>query len=134
MIQETRQIKFRAWIPSYNEVRYMPEPAEDYKDYISLRIARFFSTLDAEDTGHYIMQFTGLKDKNNKDIYEGDIVNQEKWVSVGKYVPSVGVVTYKGVGFTCDCVGEWEGSNADLNGNATVIGNIYENENLLHGK
>ncbi len=75
--------------------------------------------------------FTGLKDKNNKDIYEGDIVNQEKWVSVGKYVPSIGVVKYKGVGFTCECVGEWQGSNADLNGNATVIGNIYENPELI---
>lgn len=79
-------------------------------------------------------QFTGLKDKNGVDIYEGDIVKQEKWVSVGEYVPTIGIVKYSGVEFTCDCIGEWEGSNADLNGNATVIGNIYSTPELLTPK
>jgi uncharacterized phage protein (TIGR01671 family) len=81
-----------------------------------------------------LMQYTGLKDKNGKEIYEGDMVNQEKWISVGVYKPTIGIVKYACCKFYSDCIGEWEGSHADLNGNSEVIGNIYENIELLNDK
>ena len=76
-------------------------------------------------------QYTGLKDKNGKAVWEEDVVKQEKWVGVGAYADAFGVVKYKSTGFTVECLSDWLGSNATLNGNAEVIGNIHDNPELL---
>lgn len=128
-----REIKFRAWHKEFGKMVYTKGN--------SIFEKREFSPFVFEvGFSHYpeseweIMQWTGLKDNAGKEIYEGDIVNQEKWVSVGKYDLSIGIVKYKGVGFTCECIGDWFGSNADLNGNSEVIGNIYEHPELLESR
>jgi uncharacterized phage protein (TIGR01671 family) len=126
-----REIKFRVWDKKYNS--YSEEP------YYRLLLSKNGQVYNSEndewhkiDGRYVIQQFTGLTDKNGKEIYEGDIVESEKWVSIGKYERCIGIIEYQYCSFTIDCIKEWSGSNAVLNGNATVIGNIYENPNLLN--
>lgn len=56
-----REIKFRAWLNGPGRMIGWEELANDY----GIRQMCAFETL---------MQYTGLKDKNGKEIYEGDIV------------------------------------------------------------
>jgi uncharacterized phage protein (TIGR01671 family) len=75
-------------------------------------------------------QYTGLKDKDGVEIYEGDII-------VGTYKDmgtDTGLVVFKGCGFKVEIpnVGDdelvdWERYSDSIE----VIGNIYENPELL---
>lgn len=76
------------------------------------------------------LQFTGLKDKNDKEIYEGDIVKHQN-------KETIGTVIFQKTGFTV-----WEKRTNTVNGKKEgianylddvweVIGNIYENPSLL---
>lgn len=72
-----------------------------------------------------IMQFTGLKDKNGKEIYEGDIMS-----SSGVKL----VVTFEDGKFCFDNTGGSYGRDfigQDRVGRLEVIGNVYETHELL---
>ncbi|GIO00513.1 YopX family protein [Brevibacillus laterosporus] len=76
-----------------------------------------------------IMQYTGLKDRNGKEIYEGDIVQQSDH-------PFNGLITINGnyeVGYNEQmglCCGSW--LLFRVKNDAEIIGNIYENPDLIH--
>ena len=136
-----REIKFRAWHGDEKQMLYH----ENSKFLLAFNgLILDTKPLKYEDTkwcGEYrvwgagisnymhefhLMQFTGLKDKNGKEIYEGDIVKNFaenfyviKWFSKGF---EMGSTKAKGR--------YWCTTNDDWNC-CEVIGNIYENPELL---
>jgi len=81
------------------------------------------------------MQFTGLKDKNGKEIYEGDIVNFENRIK-GKLI---GTITFEASAFIigCNSLNDSYDLLIDYTNSERfcedieVIGNIYENPELM---
>ena len=82
-----------------------------------------------------LMQSTGLKDKNGQEIFEGDVVRQVRTQPTTENEIIIGVVTMIEGAWLIMNDGEqlasylW--SENDIN---EIIGNIYENSELLEGK
>jgi uncharacterized phage protein (TIGR01671 family) len=122
-----REIKFRAWGSFGSDTR--KEMVDDWQDksaseYVGFNGGGFFS----------VMQYTGLKDKDGKDIYEGDIVRIKHPFKERKWT---GAIVYDGHGFTGDGFFFTHFDEPyDLFSEGTeyieVIGNIYENPELLN--
>ena len=84
------------------------------------------------DNGHIkaVMQYTGLKDTNGEEIYEGDIIEYNAHIGGNKYKKRTHLVTWDitSAGFYWGR-GTWK---PGLGGaSVKVIGNIYENPELL---
>ena len=134
-----RKIKFRAWIKEEEIMTYFEDDSYilngdmsvDAFDYEKSDCKNYFEpcykTIDAE-----LMQFTGLHDKNGKEIYEGDIVKIKH-----KGETDIGKIIYEYNGFTVDVMNMNKPYGRIklemLEKFIEVIGNIYENSDLLKG-
>ena len=116
----TRELKFRAWVKENKEWLYTDLEITEY-DFCRNEI-----WLDYEDCTS-IEQYTGLKDKNGKEIYEGDIIDYN---SDGQ---SIWYVKYNAPHY--ELIDEY-GFTMFLEDSPhqTIIGNIHENPELLKGE
>jgi len=127
-----RAIKFRAWDPHWKDA---PEKENGMSygniEYFDDMVAFRFSHGTWNGTEDYIlMQYTGLKDKNGKEIYEGDIIkNIDGYVHWGKYED--GEYVYNVYTWVLNKYGTVLSEMVLTYKNVEVIGNIYENPELL---
>lgn len=131
-----REIKFRAWCYINNKMYYQHIDGmtqvngidgSGNSDYHVATI-RFSKEITPGHDDIDLMQYTGLKDKNGKEIYIGDIVCEKR--NNNKIFFEVVETDYLGFYFKNDVYGH---DNED-GYNVEVIGNIYENPDLLGGK
>ena len=109
----SREIKFRAW----HKIDGMTTP------WLTIEDGNTCQSMNGKPT--CIMQYTGLKDKNGVDIYEGDYIV----VTENKKPYGQGVVRFTDGGFQCNDLHLQYISSGGLD--IEVIGNIYENPELL---
>ena len=77
-------------------------------------------------------QYTGLTDKNGRKIFEGDII-KGKVHEVNGYRVRRGVVEYHGVGFIMNLEPNSWYDQKNIPFDCEIIGNIYDNPELLEG-
>jgi uncharacterized phage protein (TIGR01671 family) len=76
------------------------------------------------------MQYTGLKDKNGKEIYEGDIVKGKAY-EFNKCPQIIGEVIYEYCEFKVKAQRDNSKMKTELNTTYEVIGNVFENPELI---
>lgn len=78
------------------------------------------------------MQCTGLRDKDNRLIYEGDIVKVTHVTPMGTITEQIGVVEWKYYGFSMTYLNGYGSVLYHEDNIYELLGNIYENKELLN--
>ena len=137
-----RKIQFRAWdkknkkmykragISPHNDLQYAVKQEGGGSRYFN------FDDLHIEQDSIYypddiiLMQYTGLKDKNGEEVYEGDVLKWDDTEETG-YVEYMEETTEY-------VVDEWKEGNKRSKGHSLssvdeveIIGNIYQNPELI---
>ena len=110
-----REIKFKAWNETLNKMVY------------DLDVGNSSADKDGYSYEEDIMQYSGLKDSDDNDIYEGDILSgnkgiSDKWLVIFEQ----GKFQMKFIGATHLTI-----QNRDINQDFSILGNEFENPELL---
>ena len=122
-----REIKFRAWLKYKKEMLDNARPDFFCKQlhYLCDNSAGGQDVLGVSTEDIELMQYTGLKDTNNKEIYEGDIfhIGSKKILYVVEWI-DCGLKGKQIRNKSCIGLDYWKDD-------IEVIGNIYENPELI---
>lgn len=117
-------LKIRAWDKTGNKM-WNVETIYIEDEWVKVNDGSIYGITKDLVRDYVLMQSTGLKDKNGVEIYEGDIVKNiydeiyvVKWLDTGFYLEE----KYNG-GF--------DYSELHFGDNKEIVGNIYENPELL---
>lgn len=140
-----REIKFRAWdynnekIIGWENIRIEKEENET-----NISVIVFDGSIGDNYDDFPIMQYTGLKDVNGKEIFEGDIASFTVFDAFGSDKQFKGIIKYQSGIYEVweNNDSEYFGSNGSFILNHVwlqddefeIIGNIYENPELLEGE
>lgn len=131
--------RFRVWIKKQKAIVETSDIVSiDFEDeMVEIQNVYFVDGLpDSRDLETYrfdeikLMQSTGLKDKNGKEIFEGDIVDYKGRKAVVKWHGSYASFIYRFVDELQERKSEWKPLYLAYY-HFEVIGNIYENKELL---
>ncbi|GIM61372.1 hypothetical protein CAPN008_14220 [Capnocytophaga canis] len=119
-----REIKFRAWDSKSQRMYYQGEPDLEC-------VQSFFHHYNDNDE---LMQFTGLHDKNGKEIYEGDVIVFDLYSYWGHDIKEKGKIVFDDYAFVFKTkTGEYFLADLDCckEEDIEIIGNIHETPKLL---
>lgn len=136
----SREIKFRVWYPDYKKM-HTGDEIDFGNACMDIRNGKLIFNIYEIDydeapeyfteSGYVLMQFTGLRDKNGKEVYEGDIIAN------GDTKPAILQVKFLEGGFCCTAEGilpiDLNCFYPSIGCRFEVIGNIYENPELMDG-
>ncbi len=133
-----REIKFRIYLGKSLGMRYFDFRGISGTNHSSYTLDSEGHTewcIDCDNEDHDVTQYTGLKDRNGKDIYEGDIVHvifEDKEEDMNEEFIAEIVYSEFSASFQLshDLITEEFWADDDL-WKLEVIGNIYENPDLL---
>lgn len=141
---KNREIKFRAWDENSKQMIYNPDFLIIDNGHYAVGTldseSKWYSVDDYLDGGIYpyktiLMQYTGLKDKNGKEIYEGDLLERINYANKKElYVMTFGIFdTEDGyvMAFHLVYPNFNDQSYNHEAGELEIIGNIYESPELL---
>jgi uncharacterized phage protein (TIGR01671 family) len=120
-----KEIKFRAWHPELQQMFFdCHVSSESWRN----------NNMHFGGTHQTLMQYTGLKDKNGKEIYEGDVVNgTEDYPNYEDKFNKNEVVSWDDslAGFYPFCAYDRDCGTYWQTGRCKIVGNIYENPELV---
>lgn len=126
-----RELKFRAWDKNYQ--RMTPVDIIRYFDNTLVAIGNYSGFWDAinPEENYVLMQYTGTRDMNGEEVWEGDFVKWSndlmlvEWLQYGfqlRHIVSRAVPGKVTIG--------WLPLAPELSNRITVVGNLYENKDL----